>query len=158
MKVLAVDPGYDRVGLAIIEKKDIERVVFSECFTTDKKDSFSARIFAIGSHIESLIEEHQPEFFAIEQLFFAKNTKTALAVSEARGMMLYIACKHNLKIFEYTPNQIKLAVTGYGAANKQEVHAMVQRLIAIPNNLKTQYKKLKEFCLFSLKVVSQIAC
>lgn len=134
MKVIAIDPGYDRVGFAVLDKNPKEKVIYSECYITDKNNDFAERIFRVGQRLEEIILKHQPDFCAIEQLFFSKNTKTALQVSEARGMMVYIAKKHGLGVYEYTPNQIKLAVTGYGAATKNEVFTMVNRLVDIPKN------------------------
>ncbi len=131
MRVLACDPGYGRLGLAILEKKDhgTETIVFSECFETNPKDDFFSRLHALGKRVAFLIEEYHVDVFALEQLFFAKNTKTALAVSESRGVILYQALDAQLPVYEFTPNQIKVAVTGYGSATKQEVFSMVHRLI-----------------------------
>lgn len=133
MRVIAIDPGYDRCGIAILEKEgnEKEKIVFSECFQTDKKTSLNQRIFSIGKRIEALIESYQPTYMAIEGLFFSKNTKTALQVSETRGVVIFQGVNKGLTLYEYTPNQIKVAVTGYGSARKEDVHRLVEKLISL---------------------------
>jgi crossover junction endodeoxyribonuclease RuvC len=126
MKILSIDPGYDRVGMAILEKEGgKEKIVFSECFQTDKKQEVGDRIFAACREIKILIEKHQPDLFAIENLFLSKNQKTVMAVSEARGAFIQTAKLHNLPVVDLTPLQIKTAVAGHGKASKEEVHKMV---------------------------------
>jgi crossover junction endodeoxyribonuclease RuvC len=139
MKTLAIDPGYDRVGIAIIEKQpgsQKEERLHSECFMTDKTQELYERIFSIANHLEKIIKQYKPDRFAIENLFHTKNTKTVMGVAEARGVIIYIARKYKLTISEYTPNQIKNATTGYGKATKQQVYEMVKRLITLPKNIK----------------------
>lgn len=132
MIILGIDPGYDRLGLAIIEKKNNkENILFSTCIETNKKDSVIDRIFFIGQEINKLIKEYRPEILAIETLYFNKNTKTAMGVSEARGVVIYECKKAGLKITEYTPSQIKTATTSYGAADKRQVYDMVSRILAL---------------------------
>lgn len=133
MIILAIDPGYDRVGVAIIDGSEKHKpiLIYSTCITTDKKDLFSKRILTVGTELESIIKEHTPTVLAIETLFFNSNQKTALLVSEARGVMLYIAEKYTMEICEYTPLQIKNAVTGYGRATKTQVDHMTRQLIEI---------------------------
>ena len=137
MKVLAIDPGYERIGIAVIEKVNgKEKLIFSSTFKTLKKDKFIDRMFQIGQEIEKIIEKYHPEFFAIEKLFFNTNQKTATNVSEIRGALIYLALRNNLKVFEYTPLQIKVAVTGQGRADKKQVMFMIERLIKIENEIK----------------------
>ncbi len=133
MKILAIDPGYERLGVAILEKipNNKEVLVFSDCFKTSSKLSHDERLKNIGAEIERLIQEYQPEVLAIETLFFQTNTKTALKVAEARGVILYEAAKIGLKIREFNPLEIKVAVTGYGKSDKNQVTTMVKRLIKI---------------------------
>lgn len=133
MKILAIDPGYERIGIAVIEKAGNEKevLVFSECFKTDSKLPFDERLLLIGQEIEHVVGEFAPEIMAIEKLFFAKNTKTALGVSEARGVILYAAKKLGLEIREFTPNEIKVAVTGYGKATKRDITFMLPKLIDV---------------------------
>mgnify|MGYP001794618524 FL=1 len=137
MKVLAVDPGYDRLGLAVIDKKNnTEELLYSECYQTHSSDEFYTRIKQIGVQVRELITEYQPDAMAIEELFFAKNTKTALKVSESRGVVIFQALDADIPIYEYTPNQIKVTVTGYGKATKNDIHSMVRRLINLGDSKK----------------------
>lgn len=134
MKIISIDPGYERVGIAILEKNtkgEKEVVVYSECFKTNKDDNMNIRIFLIGQEISKLIEEYKPEFMVIEKLFFETNQKTAMGVSEIRGVLIYEATRRGLGVYEYTPPQIKLAVTGYGKATKDDVFFMVNKLVEI---------------------------
>jgi crossover junction endodeoxyribonuclease RuvC len=137
MKIIAIDPGYERLGIAILEKgTGKESLVFSECFITSIKEKHENRLKLIGLEIERIIKKYQPEAMGIETLFFKTNAKTAMKVSEARGIMLYEAAKNNLKILEFTPLQIKVAVTGYGKSDKDQVTEMVKRLIKITEPIK----------------------
>jgi crossover junction endodeoxyribonuclease RuvC len=137
MKIIAIDPGYERLGIAILEKgTGKESLVFSECFITSTKEKHENRLKLIGLEIERIIKKYQPEAMGIETLFFKTNAKTAMKVSEARGIMLYEAAKNNLKVLEFTPLQIKVAVTGYGKSDKDQVTEMVKRLIKITEPIK----------------------
>lgn len=129
MKVLGVDPGYDRLGVAVIEKKDNkENVVFSSCIETDKKTDLSDRIHVLGKAFKLLLAEYKPNSVGIETLFFNKNVKTAVAVAEARGAILFLAKEAGCDVYEYGPQEIKVAVTGYGKSDKSAVIDMVKRL------------------------------
>ncbi len=131
MKILAIDPGYERLGIAILEKNlnQKETLLFSDCLRTSAKDSFETRLFQIGSAVEKIIEQHQPTALSIENLFISNNQKTAMRVSEVRGALLYIAKKYSLTVREFTPLQIKLAVTGDGKSTKDQMIKMVTLLI-----------------------------
>jgi crossover junction endodeoxyribonuclease RuvC len=139
MKILGIDPGYERIGIAIIDKNkgEKERLIFSECFKTSKEINFEERILLIGKKIEEIIKEHKPEILAIETLFLNTNQKTVMHVSEARGVIIYEAMKNNLGLFEATPPQIKIATTGYGRADKKDVLKMVRLLIDIDESKKS---------------------
>lgn len=137
MLVIAIDPGYERMGVAIIEKENRkEKLIFSECFKTSPKIPHEERLKLIGGEIESLIKKHKPDAMAIETLFFKNNAKTAMHVSEARGVMLYVAAKNGIEVKEFTPMEIKIAVTGYGKSEKDQVTEMVKKLIKINTNIK----------------------
>ncbi|MBI2618408.1 crossover junction endodeoxyribonuclease RuvC [Candidatus Kaiserbacteria bacterium] len=133
-RVLAIDPGYERVGIAVVEKSKAgeESLVYSECFETDAKEVFETRLLRIGGEIERVIATYAPLALAIEQLYFNSNQKTAMRVAEARGAIIYVCTKHNLRLFEYTPLQIKSAVSGYGKSTKAQVARMLPRLIDMP--------------------------
>jgi crossover junction endodeoxyribonuclease RuvC len=138
MRIISIDPGYERMGVAIIDKDQggKEILVFSECFQTSTKISHDKRLLLIGSELEKVIKEFQPSALAIENLFFKTNAKTAMHVAEARGVMLYEASKNGLEIKEFTPMEIKVAVTGYGKSEKTQVTEMVKRLIKIDKVIK----------------------
>lgn len=131
MRILSIDPGYERLGVAIIDKQkgQKETLVFSDCFKTDAKELFEDRLTSIGLRVEKLIEEYKPEALSIENLFISNNQKTAMRVAEVRGALIYICRKNNLTIREFTPLQIKLAVTGDGKSTKDQVIKMVKLLI-----------------------------
>lgn len=139
MKILAIDPGYERLGIAIIEKspRQKEVLVFSECFKTSAKLPHAARLGLIKTQIEEVIAQYAPEKLAIETLFFAKNTKTALMVSEARGAIIATATTAGLATAEFTPNQIKVAITSYGKSDKSAMMSMIPRLIEIKKPIKS---------------------
>ena len=129
MRIIGIDPGYDRVGIAIIEKN---KLLHSECLQTSAKDSFYTRLGQVGKRVGELIAEYSPDAMAIEELFITKNQKTAMRVSEARGVIIYQAVENDIPIFEYTPPQIKIAVTGNGGSDKTSVMKMIPLLIKLP--------------------------
>jgi len=129
MKVLAIDPGYGRLGIAVVENSPQGEIVhFSTCLTTNKNLSLAERILIIGDEINRLILSHRPDSVAIETLFFNKNVKTAIGVAQARGVILYLAQKHGCAIYELGPQEIKVAITGYGKSDKNAVNMMLQKL------------------------------
>lgn len=130
MKTLSIDPGYGRLGIAVIESiAGKNTLLYSDCFETSEKLPHHKRLLLVGEEIRNVIEKWNPEFLAIEELFFNKNIKTALLVSQAVGVIIYEATKSNLKVFQYSPLEIKIAVSGYGRATKEQVIFMVQKLV-----------------------------
>lgn len=130
MTILACDPGYDRLGVAIVAGTvHSPSLVFSTCLSSSKDQSHAYRIGELAQGISAIIEEHQPDVLATETLFFARNTSTALKVAEVRGMLCTLAAQTNLDVIEHSPQEIKMAVTGYGNANKNEVITMTKRLV-----------------------------
>lgn len=137
MKVLAIDPGYERLGIAVVEKKSNtsagtnkkETLLFSDCFRTSPKESFESRLLSIGKRTEEIIEQYSPDALSIENLFMSNNQKTAMRVAEVRGALIYIAASRGLAVAEMTPLQIKLAVTGDGKSTKDQMMRMVDMLI-----------------------------
>ena len=137
MRIISIDPGYERMGVAVIDKKGPkEELVFSECFKTSAKIPHEERLKLIGAEIEDVIKKFNPKAMAIENLFFKTNAKTAMHVAEARGVMLYVASKNGLGVSEFTPMAIKVAVTGYGKSEKGQVTEMVKRLIKVEKEIK----------------------
>jgi crossover junction endodeoxyribonuclease RuvC len=143
--ILGIDPGYDRVGICILEKIDANenKIIFSECFETNRKQEINERIFEICKNLEKIILKYSPTELAIEKLFFTTNQKTVMGVSEARGAVIYLAHRLNLKVSEYTPLQIKIALTGYGKATKDQIYFMLKKILKIKDkntkNLDDEY-------------------
>lgn len=130
MRVLAVDPGYDRLGVAVLEHNGgRERLLYSTCIETNKSDKLPTRLGYLGQQFDTLLAEYLPDRVALETIFFNKNQKTAIAVAEARGVLLYLSHQRGIKILEFGPQEVKVAVTGYGKSDKEAVIDMVRRLV-----------------------------
>lgn len=130
MRVLAIDPGYERCGVAVLAANgNAPELVYSACIETPAEQPFPERLGAIGTAIEQLIAAHTPDRVALETLFFSNNQKTAMHVAEVRGMLVFLAHRHRLPVFEYTPGEIKVAVTSNGAADKKQMMFMLPKLI-----------------------------
>jgi crossover junction endodeoxyribonuclease RuvC len=134
MKILGIDPGYDRLGIAIIDKstKAKEVVLYSDCFSTSKKETIYCRLNKIGKEVSCIMDEFKPDTIALETLFITKNQKTAMRVAEARGIIIYEAIKRDLRIFEYSPMEIKMAITGDGTSDKTRMVKMIHLLVKMP--------------------------
>jgi len=133
MRILAIDPGFDRLGLAVVEGNPSKPIaVWSACVTPPKGKS-ETRLAAVYTAVRDALKKYRPDVLAIEGLFFSKNVKTALGVAEARGAILAAAGAALIPVIECSPQQVKLAVTGYGAADKRAVAQMIPRLIALPS-------------------------
>ncbi len=125
--ILAIDPGYDRVGWAIgVKNKRKPQLVDLGLVQTSKTDDIFLRYQQISKELKTIIEKFQPKEVAIEKLYFAKNVKTAIRVAEARGLMIQLFLEANLSIFEYDPTKIKQVVTGNGHADKKAVAKMIK--------------------------------
>ena len=132
-RIISIDPGFDRIGVAIMKSgSNKPELLFSECIRTNNKDTHSKRLFMLGQRVREIIKEWEPLSMAIETLFFNSNTSSALGVAEARGVILYEALNSHLEVFEYSPQAIKIAVTGYGKADKLQMENMVTRLVKLP--------------------------
>lgn len=135
MKILGIDPGYDRLGIAVIEKspKNKEVVLYSDCFQTSSKDAIYDRLLAVGNETAKILDKFKPDALAIETLFISKNQKTAMRVSESRGIVIYEATKRGIPVHEYSPMQIKMALTGDGTSDKTRMIKMIRLLVKMPN-------------------------
>jgi crossover junction endodeoxyribonuclease RuvC len=132
MTILGIDPGFARVGWAIIEGKSQKlKVVSCGCIETSKDQESQERLVSVYKQVCSLIKKYQPESLAIEELFFTTNAKTAFKVGEARGVIILAAALQKIPIFSYTPLQVKIAVTGYGKADKIQVGRMVKAILKL---------------------------
>lgn len=130
MKILGIDPGTAIIGIGLIEYKNKKPEILSYgCITTDKRLSSADRLKKLYKELAGIIDEHSPDIVAVENLFFFKNQKTAISVSQARGVILLAAAQRNIKIKEFTPLQVKQALTGYGRAEKKQIQQMVKTVL-----------------------------
>lgn len=134
MRILGIDPGIGRMGWGIIEKEKNNKFLIHGygCVETMPNSDIPGRLYALYDEICRIIDEYQPEELAIEDLFFAKNVKTAFAVGQARGVVLLAASQKDLQVSVYTPQQVKSTVTGYGKADKKQVGQMVKLTLHLP--------------------------
>ncbi len=134
MIILGIDPGIGKVGWGVIKDESGKQIALEYgCCETSSKMNLEDRLTKIYDFILKLIEKFTPEVLAIEQLYFAANSKTALIVGQARGVILLAASKSKLPTDSYTPLQVKQALTGYGQAKKNQIQQMVKSIL----NLKT---------------------
>lgn len=130
MKILGIDPGTTRLGYGFIEKTSTLRVLDYGVIEIIERD-VSTKIFKLGDGLSALIDKLRPDLVGVEKLYFAKNQKTALQVSEARGVILYILSQRRIPFVEYRPGDIKQAVTNYSLADKKAVEIMVKKILKI---------------------------
>ncbi len=133
MIILGVDPGTATTGYGVVEKirNSGLRCVSYGCITTAKEKSAGARLAILEKELNLLLQEHRPDAVAVERLYFFKNLKSAMPVSEARGVILLAIAKKRLPVFELTPLQVKMAITGYGRADKKQMQRMVQQTLKL---------------------------
>jgi len=130
MIVIGIDPGLATVGFGVIrtENRNITPISYG-CIKTSPDKQTPQRLLDIFNEITSLFEKYKPEVIAVETLFFSKNVTNGLSISEARGVIFLAAAQHSIPIFEYTPNQVKQAITGSGKADKKQMQEMIKRLL-----------------------------
>ncbi len=132
MIVLGIDPGTAALGYGIVESsRGRLREVDHGCLVTSPDTALPERLLAIHALVDELIALHSPRIVAIERLFFSKNVQTAFAVGQARGVVLLAAAQHRVPVVEATPNEVKSAIAGYGAADKEQVQRMVQLVLGM---------------------------
>lgn len=129
--ILAIDPGYDRCGVAIVNSGRPSELITSLCIETNKKDTHERRLLQVYTEVIECITKYQPTHIALETLFFSVNKKTAIKVAEARGVIVLIAGIYNLPLIELSPQEVKLAMAGVGNADKKQVQKMVQLTLKI---------------------------
>ncbi len=133
MRIIGVDPGVAITGYAVIDEHGSDYIcAASGCIRTDKDLPSALRLQAIHDQVFELVSLYSPETLAVEKIFFSKNVRTAFQVGEARGVIILVAARCGLDLFEYTPLQVKQAVAGYGRAEKAQVQKMVQMLLKLP--------------------------
>lgn len=129
--ILGIDPGIADTGFGIIKKENNGKLscLAYGSIKTKAKTNLADRLFIIGEELNKIIKKHKPDMVAVEKLFFSKNVKTALIVGEARGVVMLTARQNNLPIEEFTPLQVKQAVSTYGRAGKDQVQKMVKLIL-----------------------------
>lgn len=132
IRILGIDPGYATIGYGIVEYDNFRfKTIAYGAITTSPDKSFTERLYDIYEDVSTLIKNYKPDSLSIEKLFFNTNTKTAIDVAQARGIILLAARMSNIDIFEYTPLQVKQSITGYGRAEKHQVMEMVKNLLQL---------------------------
>lgn len=130
MRILGIDPGYAIVGTGIVDYVGNKfKTIDYRAVTTEANTPFEIRLKKIYDDISEIIDLYKPDFVSIEELFFNNNAKTAIAVGQARGVIILAAVNKGVPIFEYTPLQVKQAIVGYGRAEKKQVQQMTKALL-----------------------------
>ena len=132
MIILGIDPGTAIMGYGLIEQKGnrLSAIAYA-CWRTPAHTPLAERLLMLYEQIDQLLREHPPDHMAVEELFFSRNTTTALSVAHARGVILLAGAKRGIPVYEYTPLQVKQAVVGYGRADKKQVQQMVKGLLGL---------------------------
>jgi len=133
MVIMGIDPGIGRVGWGVINDKNLKQsLIETGCLETEAKLPEEKRLQLIHVFISELIRKFKPNVVAVESIFFAANAKTALSVGQARGVILLSIVDENVPLISYTPLQVKLSISGYGKADKNQVQQMVKALLKLP--------------------------
>lgn len=127
-RILGFDPGYGRLGFAVVEAN---AAIGYGVITTPKEHDAGERLKEIADDVRTLLRQYRPEVMAIETLFFSKNVTTGLKVAEVRGVLLMLAAEAGLNIVEVKPNEVKMALTGYGKADKRQMQEMVRAVFKL---------------------------
>ena len=137
MLVMGIDPGLSRCGYGVVRQKGrVTEAVAAGIIRTDKDDPVPQRLHELQSELVELLSEYHPQAVAIEQVLFQVNVRTAMGVGQASGVAMAAAAGAGAAVFEYSPTQIKKAITGWGAADKEQMGQMVQTLLGLPQPLK----------------------
>lgn len=138
MKILGIDPGTATTGWAVIElpgrivkNQNVPKVIGCGVISTKAKTPDAERLEIIFDSVCDIISKEKPDFVAVEQLFFFKNQKTVMTVSQSRGAIILAIVKSKTPLFEYTPLQVKQAITGYGRADKHQIQEMVRMMLGL---------------------------
>ena len=132
MVILGIDPGLATLGWGVISEKQSRQTLLDfGCILTTPDQTFPQRLLTIHTEFRELLQRFSPDEIAFEELFFAKNVTTALTVGAARGVCVSLAAEYTNKVYEYTPPQVKQALTGYGRADKKQIQEMVRLLLSM---------------------------
>lgn len=132
MRVLGIDPGFERIGWAVVDRIGSRVTTPAYGLIKTPKGPLGPRLLQIQDEMAALITEHQPEALALEKLFFTKNQTTAMDVARASGVILVTCCAKGLEVTEYSPPEIKLSIVGHGGAEKKQIQFMVTKLLGLP--------------------------
>jgi crossover junction endodeoxyribonuclease RuvC len=139
MKILGIDPGLASTGWAILYQDKTPALLARGCFTTDKKIPLSSRLLAISREINRLTKLYRPSVLAVEEIFFARNTKTAITIAQCLGVIKMTAAQLRLAVAGFTPLNIKMAMTGYGRADKKQVEFMLHKCLNLTTKIKPHH-------------------
>ena len=132
MRILGIDPGYAIVGWGVLDFDNVHfSVVKYGAITTSPETAFDKRLDEIYGDMNIVIDKFRPDCMSVEKLYFNSNITTGIDVAQARGVIILSAVQHNVKIYEYTPLQVKVSVTGYGRAEKHQVQEMTRNILGL---------------------------
>lgn len=138
VKIMGVDPGLETTGVGVLEiRGDKYFPLYCGCIETKKYKSVPERLKKIYSELSKLILKYDPDFLAIEDIFFGSNAKTAFNIGQVRGISILVGSQNNISIYEYTPLQVKLAIVGYGKATKKQIKYMLKMILGIKDEFFT---------------------
>ena len=161
MIIIGIDPGSVVVGYAVIDKqKNCLKVIDFGCIITDKFATTGERLKRIHKEIESLIKKHKPQIVSVETLFFFKNLKTVMPVSQTKGVILLAAAQKKIPVYEFTPLQMKMAIAGYGRAEKKQVQEMIKKTVDLSkfDLKKNNRKKDDAFDAIGMAICASLKC
>ncbi len=153
-KIVGIDPGYDRCGVASIYSlgPGLEEYHKSFYIQTSSKEAYLDRLKEILNVVGNFLDTEKPDFLAIEDLFFNSNQKTAIKVAQVKGAIIALAVDRDIPVFEYTPLQVKLATTGSGRADKKSVHKLLKQLLKLDDSIKMDDELDAIACALTLSV------
>jgi crossover junction endodeoxyribonuclease RuvC len=132
VRILGIDPGYHRCGFAVVESSDGSvELTGSGTIETKRGEALAVRLHALALELEQLLSRWQPDWLAVEEVYFTRNVKTAIGVAQARGVVLERSAAAGVPVAEYTPTMVKSQLTGNGKADKQQVAFMVARRVSL---------------------------
>ena len=138
MIIIGVDPGIAKVGFGVIKKvKSRLKTIDYGCITTTPVLSTGNRLKKINTELNKLIKKHKPDLISVENIYFFKNLKTAMPVSQAKGVILFTAAKKKIPVCEFTPLQMKMTITGYGKADKKQIQKMIEKILKLDKPIKS---------------------
>ena len=131
--VLGIDPGLTRCGYAVLQVQGNTDVSLTSLgvLRTKPEDELPARLAEIAQEVEALLDQYQPTAVAVEHIFFQSNVRTAMSVGQVSGLVLSAAARRGIEVVQYSPNQVKLAITGWGGADKAQVQKMVKQRLKL---------------------------